>query len=82
MILDAAGVPLPEVNVDRSGEEADFSWPDRRLIIEIDGPAFHRDPLEDARKTRAWTRAGWTVRRIPSDDLYHHPERLLALIHA
>jgi hypothetical protein len=82
VILDAAGVPLPEVNLLRAGEEADFSWPDLRLIVEIDGGSFHQDPLEDARKTRVWIRAGWTVRRIPSDDLYHHPERLLALIHA
>lgn len=82
VILDAAGVPLPEVNVVRAGEEADFSWPDRRLIIEIDGGSFHQDPLEDARKTRVWTRAGWTVRRIPSDDLYFTPGRLLALVRA
>lgn len=79
VVVDAAGLPLPEVNVKRAGEEADFSWPERRLIVEIDGPQFHRDPLEDARKTRVWTLAGWTVHRMPSDDVYHHPERLLVL---
>jgi hypothetical protein len=82
VVLDAAGIALPAVNVRRAGEEADFSWPGRKLIIEIDGPQFHRDPLEDARKTRIWTLAGWTVRRISSDDVYHHPERLLALVTA
>lgn len=78
IVLDRAGVPLPAVNVKRAGEEADFSWPDRRLIVEIDGAAFH-DPLEDARKTGVWTRAGWTVLRIPATDVYRHPERLVAL---
>lgn len=79
VVLDAAGIPLPQVNVRRAGEEADFSWPELRLIIEIDGPAFHRDPLEDARKARIWTRAGWRVLRISSDDVYHRPELLIAL---
>ncbi|WP_354700762.1 hypothetical protein DSM112329_01049 [Paraconexibacter sp. AEG42_29] len=79
VILDAAGVALPEVNEVRAGEEADFSWPERRLIIEIDGPQFHRDPLEDARKARIWSRAGWTVRRISSNDLYNDPRSLVAL---
>jgi hypothetical protein len=82
LVLDTAGVPLPAVNVRRAGEEADFSWPGRRLIIEIDGPQFHRDPLEDARKTRIWTLAGWTVRRISSDAVYHDPSALLALASA
>lgn len=79
LVLDAAGVPLPEVNVVRAGQEADFSWPGLMLIIEIDGPGFHRDPLQDARRTRIWTLAGWTVRRISSDDVYHRPELLVAL---
>lgn len=79
LVLDAAGVPLPEVNRKWAGEEADFCWAARRLIIEIDGPQWHLDALENARKTRAWTRAGFDVRRIPSDDVYLQPERLLAL---
>lgn len=80
VVLDAAGFTLPEVNVKRAGEEADFSWADRRLIIEIDGAQFHQDPLEDARKTRIWTLAGWTVHRLPATAVYHHPQRLLALV--
>ena len=80
VVLDRAGLPIPSVNVRRAGEEADFSWPGPRRIVEIDGPQFHRDPLEDARKTRVWTRAGWTVDRISSDDVYHRPERLLTLV--
>ena len=80
VVLDAFRVTPPQVNERRAGEEADFSWEDRRLIVEIDGPRFHQDKLEDARKTRAWIRAGYTVRRIPSDDVYATPERLIALV--
>lgn len=79
VVLDAAGLPLPEVNVRHAGEEADLSWPDRRLIIEVDGRGFHRDALEDARKTRIWTLAGWTVLRITSDAVYHEPWLLVAM---
>jgi hypothetical protein len=50
-----------------AGEEADLSWPDWRLIVEIDGDQFHHDKVEDARRTATWTAAGWTVRRASGD---------------
>jgi very-short-patch-repair endonuclease len=65
------------VNRRIAGEEADMSWSDGKLIVELDGPQFHLDAAEDLRKQRAWEAAGWTVRRIPTDDVYLHPERLL-----
>jgi very-short-patch-repair endonuclease len=70
---------LPDVNREINGHCADLSWPAHKLIIEIDGPQFHRDKLEDAHKTSGWVTAGWTVRRIPSDGIFEHPDRLLAL---
>lgn len=76
-LLRAAGTPLPRLNVDVAGEEADLSWPAWRLIIEIDGGPFHRDRGEDARKEIVWRKAGWEVRRLPSDDVYERPRRLL-----
>jgi hypothetical protein len=78
-ILRAADKPLPELNVRIAGEEADLSWPQWRLIVEVDGGPFHLDVGEDARKEALWRAAGWTVRRIPSDDVYEHPARLLHL---
>ena len=51
-------------------EEADLAWPDLKRIIEIDGPQYHRFPEEDARKQGIWERAGFTVRRRPSDAVY------------
>jgi hypothetical protein len=78
-ILREAGRPLPDLNFRIAGEEADLSWPAERLIVEIDGGPFHLDVGEDERKETAWVAAGWTVRRIPSDDVDGHPHRLLAL---
>jgi hypothetical protein len=78
-ILRDAGRPAPRVNVKIAGEEADLSWPRHRLVVEIDGGPFHLDAGEDARKQELWEGAGWTVRRLPSDDVYEGPERLLVL---
>jgi hypothetical protein len=78
-ILRDAGRPLPRLNTRVARTEADLSWPASRLIIEIDGGPFHLDVGEDARKQVAWEAAGYTVRRLPSDDVYDRPHRLLAL---
>jgi hypothetical protein len=79
MVLRDAGREMPRLNAQVAGIEADLSWPDERLIIEIDGGPFHLDVGEDARKEAAWHAAGWTVLRMSSDDVYQAPERLLRL---
>jgi hypothetical protein len=76
-VLRSAGNPLPRLNVRIAGEEADLSWSRQRLIIEIDGGPFHLDVGEDARKQASWEAAGWTVRRVTSDDVYERPQQLL-----
>jgi very-short-patch-repair endonuclease len=76
-LLRDAGRSPELVNVRLAGEEADLIWPELRLIVELDGPQFHLDASEDLRKQRTWEAAGWTVRRLPTDDVYLHPERLL-----
>jgi hypothetical protein len=79
MVLRDAGRPMPRLNHPVAGEEADLSWPAEQLIIEIDGGPFHQDVGEDARKEAAWRAAGWRVLRLPSEDVYDAPQRLLAL---
>ena len=76
-VLRDTGRTLPRLNARIAGEEADLSWPTEKLIIEIDGGPFHLDVGEDERKQRNWEGAGWTVRRIPSEDVYERPQRLL-----
>ncbi len=77
-LLDAAGFPPPRVNQVIAGHETDLSWPHARHIVELDGPDFHQFPEEDLRKQAAWERAGWTVDRLPTGDVYDNPQRLLA----
>lgn len=78
-LLNDAGIPAPQVNVRIAGEEADLAWTDRRLIVEIDGPQYHQLADEDARKQRQWEAAGYTVRRIGSDEVYESPDALVTL---
>lgn len=78
-LLDEHRRPLPIVNARWAGEEADLAWEPLRLIIELDGPQWHRDKEDDARKTAVWTLAGWTVRRLDTDVLFARPSSLLEL---
>lgn len=77
-LLAAAGASPPAVNVLVAGEEADLVSYEQRLIVELDGPQFHLFITEDARKQAAWERAGFVVRRLPTDDVYDRPHLLLA----
>jgi very-short-patch-repair endonuclease len=79
-LIADAGLESPGVNEVVAGEEADLSWPGARLIIELDGPSYHVLRDADIRKARAWRAAGFEVRRLPTDAVYHEPERLLALV--
>jgi very-short-patch-repair endonuclease len=78
-ILRSARRALPKLNQRIAGEEADLSWVASRLIIEIDGQPFHLDAGEDTRKQARWEAAGWRVARIPAEDVYERPGRLLGL---
>ena len=78
-VLYDAGVPLPHVNIEIGGEEADLVWLEARVIIEIDGPQFHRFRDEDARKAGISRKRGFEVRRISSDAIYDAPGELIAL---
>lgn len=72
-------IPIPLVNTLVAGEEADFFWPDRRWVLELDGPQWHRFKEEDARKTAAWVAAGNVVRRLDTDLLFADETTLLAV---
>lgn len=78
VLHDACG-DQPLVNVMVAGEEGDLVFRDRRVVLEIDGPQFHQFREEDERKARAWRKAGYEVRRIPSGAVYATPEELVRL---
>lgn len=77
VVLDEAGIDLPLVNVMVAGGEADFFWPGRGHIVEIDGPQYHRLTDRDRAKERAWRAAGLTVQRVASGAVYDAPWMLV-----
>jgi hypothetical protein len=79
-VLWDAGIPLPQVNIRVAGREADYVWRQSRLIVEVDSKEFHFFSIDDADKQALWERAGYTVLRIWANDIYHRPQRLLALV--
>ncbi len=76
-LLRLAGGDPPAVNVVVAGGEGDLVYFERGLIVELDGPQYHQFLLEDAIKQARWEQAGWVVRRLPTDDVYDRPHRLL-----
>jgi Protein of unknown function (DUF559) len=78
VVLQAAGEPLPAVNVDIAGYEADYVDFDRRVILELDGPQYHQFPEIDRAKQAAWEAAGFVVQRRPTDDAYDAPGTIIA----
>jgi very-short-patch-repair endonuclease len=62
-----AGLPSPKTNVRIEGLEVDCAWPEQRVIVELDGRAFHQggDAFEEDRaRDRRLEAAGWRVIRM------------------
>jgi very-short-patch-repair endonuclease len=66
-LCDTHGIPRPETNTRIEGIEVDFAWRDRRLVVEVDGYAYHRSPTafeEDRERDVTLTTRGWRVLRF------------------
>jgi predicted transcriptional regulator of viral defense system/very-short-patch-repair endonuclease len=79
----AAGLPLPRANNVTGSDEIDFTWPDRRLMVETDSlrhhgtrAAFERDRRRDQRRTAA----GWRVVRFTWRQLDEAPAEVAATL--
>jgi very-short-patch-repair endonuclease len=82
-LLRDANLPTPRFNAKIAGYEVDAVWPDRRLVVEVDGYAYHghRAQFErDRRKDLALTAAGYRVIRISWRQLTQEPFALIAVI--
>jgi hypothetical protein len=67
MLIREAGLPPPLANHRVAGYEADFFWPEQRLIVEVDSFQFHGHRLafeRDRKRDAAHTLAGYRVIRI------------------
>lgn len=77
------GLRMPKVNVKVFGWEVDFFWPWAGVLLELDGDAFHSDPIARARdleKTRFLESKGLRVIRITWKEFMADPEGVVERI--
>jgi very-short-patch-repair endonuclease len=77
----ARDLPRPETNVLVMGFECDCVWPERRLIVELDGRAVHDTPAafeRDRARDRALSAGGWRTVRVTWRQLELDPDALTA----
>lgn len=82
-LIRAASLPVPKTNVRIEGFEVDFLWPEARLIVEVDGFAFHghRTAFErDRRRDMALRDRGFEVIRVTWRQLVDQPFLVIAHI--
>jgi very-short-patch-repair endonuclease len=82
-LIRAARLPRPQTNMKVAGWEVDALWPAHKLIVEVDGFAFHgtRAAFErDRRKDAALTAAGYRVVRITWRQIVDEPHAVVALL--
>jgi very-short-patch-repair endonuclease len=63
--------------------QADFLWPDGKLIAEVDGGSSHDTPTafqEDRRRDQALMAAGYRVVRFPWSQVLHAPDEVTAIL--
>lgn len=73
----ATGRPMPLLNQKVCGYEVDALWEKERLIVELDGRAYHSDPASRARDAAkdAYLRSmGYTVVRFSFQQVSENPE--------
>lgn len=80
-LVRKAGLRPPETNVMVKGFEVDTLWRAERLVVEIDGFAYHASPgafERDRQRDGVLTAAGLRVMRVTWRQLTNEPEALLA----
>lgn len=83
-LVVGAGLPMPAMNcrihVGDLVIEADAVWHEQRLIVELDGYAYHRTQAafeRDRERDRLAVAAGWRVIRITWRQLAEHPRGVI-----
>jgi very-short-patch-repair endonuclease len=84
-LIRAAELPAPETNIRIGRHEVDFLWREQRLVVEVDGFAFHssRSAFErDRRRDAELGMLGFRVTRITWRQIVNEPEALVARLAA
>jgi len=68
-LTSRSGLPEPLVNTKVQDIEVDFHWPDRNLIVEVDGPGHTRPTTkrDDAWRDARLRAAGHTILRVADE---------------
>ncbi len=80
-LVRAARLPVPGTNSRVRGHEVDFHWRSERLILEVDGYAYHRSRAafeRDRRRDAELGAAGLRVLRVTWRQVVGEPEALVA----
>ncbi len=75
-LVRSAQLPTPEANAPLHGYEVDFLWRRSRLVVEVDGHAYHASHAafeRDRRRDRVLTAAGLQVMRVTWRQLVEEP---------
>jgi hypothetical protein len=78
-----AGLPCPAANLFIAGAEVDMSWPDRRLVVELDGHDSHRTHAafeRDRERDTSLQLAGYRVLRITHRRLEAEPTEVIGAV--
>jgi very-short-patch-repair endonuclease len=81
-LIRAARLPQPETNVRVVGHEVDLLWRAERLVVEVDGYAFHSSRVAFERDRRRDAELGvhdYRVLRVTWRQIAEEPEALIAL---
>jgi very-short-patch-repair endonuclease len=76
-VVRRARLPRPEVNLPIADARRDFVWPDHRLVVEVDGYAYHssrEDLRRDRRRDRQLTALGWRPARFTYEEVAFEPD--------
>jgi hypothetical protein len=80
-LCERAPLPLPRVNARVHGWTVDFFWPDRKLVVEVDGGGNHRTPAQmrrDRRMDATLRGKGVTVMRYSDEQVNHERRAVIA----
>jgi very-short-patch-repair endonuclease len=82
-LIRDARLPAPETNAYLHHLEVDFLWPQQRLVVEVDGFAYHSDRAafeRDRERDAALVAAGFRVIRVTWRQLVDQPLVVVARI--
>lgn len=84
-LVRRAGLPVPRTNAWIEGVEVDALWERERIVVELDGWAFHRTRRafkRDRTQGMALTVAGYRVMRITHASVIGDPDRIASALFA